>query len=158
MKPIEIRLDLNSVKPLLDHIGPILDSLSDELVVPGNLPGDDDLLENFWEEGLLESQRGEMDTIKALFGESFRETGRAVMDIDQVDTVIKACSAVRLKLRETSLKDIPDSDLEQGQIELEDLDSDQRIGYGAYMLFASLQELAITQMEHGDLDDQDGAN
>ncbi len=158
MKPIEIRLDLESVQPLLDHIEPILDSLQDELVVAEDLPEEDELLEGFWKSDLLESQRGEMDTIRSLFGSEFRETGRAVLAIEHVDTVIRACSAIRLKLRQTSLRKVSDRELELGEISIENLDNDERIGYGAYMLFASLQELAISQIDRGLFENDDGEN
>ncbi len=75
------------------------------------------------------------------------ETGRATVDEEDVDMVLRGCTAVRLKLRESTLANVDDELLETGELSLAELTSEQKNGYGAYVLFASLQELIISQMD-----------
>ena len=74
-------------------------------------------------------------------------TGSATVEEEDADLVLRGCSAMRLKLRERSLEAFSDEALENGELEIGDFDKEQRIGYAAYALFASMQELIISQLE-----------
>lgn len=154
MSPIEMRLNVEAVKPLLEHIQPLLDELKESLASPGQAPEDDELLEEFWHSDLINSQREDVTSLVELFDDTFMETGRTVVFMEKADHLIRGCTAIRLKLRESSLEDIEDEALESGEFSFDELDFDARMGYGAYMLFASLQEMIIAQMEKGG-DDED---
>lgn len=148
MKPIEIRLDPALVESLLDAISPVLELLQGELASPAEFPEheEDALLEDFWKNDLLNSQREEIAIITGLFGEDFMDTGRAYIEPDDMDKVLRACSAIRLKLRDTMLAPIEDGRLEEGDFEGLDWTDEMQIGYAAYALFASLQELIVAQI------------
>lgn len=146
MRQIEIRLDPALVESLLKTIQPVLDALQNELATPAELPEDDELLEDFWKSDLLDSQREELKVIANLFDDEFMLSGRALIAEDEMDKVIRACSAIRLKLRETMLAPIGDSQLEEGNLEGLEWTDELQIGYAAYALFASLQELIISQL------------
>lgn len=153
MKPIEIRLDPAMVESLLETIGPALESLEDELATPAEFPEDDELMENFWKSDLLESQREELAVIAQLFDEEFLESGRAIIAPEDMEKVIRACSAIRLKLRSTLLGPLSDAQLEEGDLEGVEWSDALQIGYAAYALFASLQELIVSQMSGGPMED-----
>ncbi len=51
------------------------------------------------------------------------------------------------KAEGVDLASIDDELLESGELKLSDLSNEQESGYGAYVLFASLQELIISQMD-----------
>tara|TARA_B110000037_G_C16761739_1_gene359539 strand:- start:31 stop:537 length:507 start_codon:yes stop_codon:yes gene_type:complete len=157
MSPIEMRLNVEAVKPLLEHIRPLLEQLNDTLASPGQAPEDDEMMAEFWHTDLINSQRADVAALVALFDGTFLETGRTVIFMDKADLLVRACTVIRLKLRETSLGEIGDEALESGEFEFEDLGFDARMGYGAYMLFASLQEMIIAQIdkEAGEGDDDD---
>lgn len=146
MKPIEIRLDPALVESLLESIAPILELLENELAMPAEFPEDDELLEDFWNNDLLNAQREEIAVISGMFDEDFMETGRALIEPEDMDKVLRACSAIRLKIRETMLGSIDDSKLEEGDLEDIEWTDEMQIGYAAYALFASLQELIVAQM------------
>ncbi|MDQ8186660.1 hypothetical protein [Pelagicoccus sp. SDUM812002] len=146
MRQIEIRLDPALVESLLKTIRPVLDALQDELATPAEFPDDDELLEDFWTSDLLNSQREELKIIENLFDDEFMLSGRALIAADEMDKVIRACSAIRLKLRERMLEPIGDSQLEEGNLEGVEWTDELQIGYAAYALFASLQELIISQL------------
>lgn len=146
MRQIEIRLDPAIVESLLKTIQPVLDQLENELATPAEFPDEDELLEDFWKSDLLNSQREELKIVANLFDDEFMLSGRALIGPDEMDKVIRACSAIRLKLRETMLAPISDAQLEEGNLEGMEWTEGLQIGYAAYALFASLQELIISQM------------
>ncbi|MDQ8205567.1 hypothetical protein [Pelagicoccus sp. SDUM812003] len=146
MSPIEIRLDPKLVETLLETISPVLEQLENELAAPVVLPEEDEVLEDFWKNDLLKSQREELTVISRLFDESFMETGRALIQPDEMDRVIRSCSAIRLRLREAVLGGLSDEALEEGNLDGVDWTESLQIGYAAYSLFASLQELIVSQL------------
>ncbi len=159
MRQIEIRLDPALVDSLLKTIQPALDELQDKLATPAEFPDEDELLEDFWKSDLLNSQREELKVIANLFDDEFMLSGRALIAADEMDKVIRACSAIRLKLRETMLAPINDTQLEEGNLEGVEWTDELQIGYAAYALFASLQELIISQLSaigEGDTESAEG--
>lgn len=146
MNEIEIRLDPEIVSALMDTVRPAIESLRDELASPALLPEEDEVMEDFWKSDLLESQRNEIDVVLDVFGDEFLNTGRAIVKPENMDRMIRSCSAIRLKLRDTVLGELDDSQLEEGNLEGVSWTKERQLGYGAYSLFASLQELIISQM------------
>ena len=146
MSPIEIRLDPRLMESLLETISPTLELLDNELASAAPLPEDDELLEDFWKSDLLRSQREELTVVARLFDEEFMSTGRAVIAPEDMDKVIRACSAIRLKLRESKLKALGDEQLERGELDDVEWTEDLQISYAAYSLFASLQELIVSEI------------
>lgn len=150
MRQIEIRLDPALVESLMETIKPVIGKLGSELAIPAELPEDDELMEDFWKNDLLNSQREELEVVSELFGDEFMRSGRAVIDPQDMDKVVRACSAIRLKLRETMLSQVSDRQLEEGDLEGVKWTDVLQIGYAAYALFASLQELVIAQISNPD--------
>ena len=146
MSPIEIRLDPKLVSSLLDTIQPVLDQLREELASPALLPEDDEMMESFWKSDLLESQRQEIDLVANLFGDEFLDTGRVVIEVEDMDRILRSCSAIRLRLRDTNLAGLDDEQLEQGNLSEVEWDQELQLSYAAYALFASLQEIIVSQM------------
>jgi len=147
MNRLEFRLDTKSVLPLLEHVKPLMKELATELATPSISPDDDELMSDFWSKDLLTSQRKDIAAIAELFDDEFLDTGNATVDEEDADLVLRGCAAMRLKIRERSLEAFSDEALESGELDIEDFNRDQRIGYAAYALFASMQELIISQLE-----------
>jgi hypothetical protein len=147
MNRLEFRLDIQSVLPLLEHVKPLMKDLANELATPNAPPDEDELMSDFWSKDLLTSQRKDIASIAELFDDEFLNTGSATVEEEDADLVLRGCSAMRLKLRERSLEAFSDQALENGELEIGDFDQEQRIGYAAYALFASMQELIISQLE-----------
>ena len=147
MNRLEFRLDIDSVFPLLEYARPLMEELNEELASLNSPPEEDELISEFWSSDLMNSQRKALAAIATLFDDDFLETGRAAVDEDDADLVLRGCAALRLKLRQHALGEISDEILESGEFEIEELSQEQRIGYAAYALFASLQELIISQLE-----------
>jgi len=149
MKTIELRLDPVAVKPLISHLREMVDDFSGELATSAVPPEEDELMSEIWQNDLLRSQNSDLVAIVNLFDETFLDTGRARVTEENADNILRGCSAIRLRLREITLEALNDEALEGGQIEFEAMSEEQRIGYGAYALLASLQEIVITQL-YGD--------
>lgn len=147
MNRLEFRLDTESVLPLLEHVKPLMEELATDLAVSNISPDDDELMSDFWSKDLLTSQRKDIAAIAELFDDEFLDTGSATVDQEDADLVLRGCTAMRLKIREISLEAFSDEALESGELDIEDFDRDQRIGYAAYALFASMQELIISQLD-----------
>jgi len=149
MKTLELRLDPEAARPLVERLRVAREELVGDLAIDAKPPEEEDeLMSGIWKDELLKSQNADVEAVAALFDDHFFQTGATRINPENADPVLRGCSALRLKLRETSLAGLEDSDLEGGEIDFESLDLDARVGYGAYSLLASLQELIVAQL-HG---------
>jgi hypothetical protein len=147
MTSIEIGLNREVVLPLLDYIQPVMEKLEHEAALAFPVVEDDDELADIWRSGLLETQTSDCSYLKSLFGDEFRESGIVRIEVEQADRVLRASSAVRLKIRETFLAHVSDSDLEGADFDFASLTDPDRMGITAYMLYATLQEIIIQQLD-----------
>ena len=58
--------------------------------------------------------------------------------------MLRSLTELRLTLREYSLGEISDEQLEVGEVDLESVKSTVRIGYFAYLIMAEIQETIIS--------------
>ena len=63
---------------------------------------------------------------------------------EEVDELLRSLTELRLTLREYSLGEISDEQLEVGEVDLESVKSTVRIGYFAYLIMAEIQETIIS--------------
>ncbi len=147
MKRIEVKLSLAVVAPLLDVIKSVSDSLDDQLAAPVQLERiDEDLREN-WRDELVAAQNGDVQSLLALFDSDFFSSGVVNFDEDNADAILRACAAVRLRLKDQFLEEIADEVLESGEVELEMMPEEQRRYFMCYLFLATVQELVIEHLE-----------
>lgn len=147
MKRIEVKLSLAVVAPLLDVIKSVSDSLDNQLAAPVQLERIDEDLRDEWRDELVASQNGDVQSLLALFDSDFFVSGTVNFDEDNADAILRACAAVRLRLKEQFLEDVADEALEAGEVELEILPEDQRRYFMCYLFLATVQELVIEHLE-----------
>jgi len=152
MKRIEGKLSLGVVAPLLDVIKAVESSLEDELAADLPMEQVDVDLRDDWRAELVSEQNGDVARLLALFDSDFFASGTVAFDEDNADSILKACAAVRLRLRDRFLDQISDEMLERGDVELEELDDDDRRAFMCYLFLATVQELIIEHLESGILD------
>ena len=99
MKRIEVRLSVTVVAPLLDVIREMADSLSDNLAVPLKIEDLDEVMSEAWVSELQSAQNADLELLLGMFDEEFFRDGAIQLDEDNADRVIRACAAVRLRLR-----------------------------------------------------------
>jgi len=147
MKRIEVKLSLSVVPPLLDVIKSTVDDLGGSLAAPSALRDVDEELRATWTDGLLASQGSDCRTLLALFDREFFSNGVIAFDETNAEAIVRACAAVRLRLRDRHLKTLEDDVLESGNVELEQLPEPQRKAFMCYLFLATIQELIIQHLD-----------
>lgn len=147
MKRIEVKLSLPVVAPLLDVIKSTIDDLDRSLAATFAVRDVDEDLRVTWTDGLLASQTGDCRTLLALFDRDFFATGVIAFDATNAEPIVRACAAVRLRLRDRHLKTMEDESLESGNVELEELPQPQRRAFMCYLFLATIQELIIQHLD-----------
>ena len=146
-RQLEFRMDPEAVRPLVLHFRSLVDSAKDDLIAENEPPTSDQVMSEVWVGDLLESQRKDINALNELFDDRFLDTGRATVDEEDVGLVLRGCTAVRLVLRDSTLSRFEDDCLERGEVEVGKITAEEEIGYGVYILLASLQELIISQLD-----------
>jgi hypothetical protein len=152
MKRIEVRLALPVVAPLLDVIKELADALRKNLAAPLALTDLDAEFREAWIAELLAGQEQELGALLALFNEDFFREGVVAFDETNAETVVRACAAVRLQLRERYLKPLGDETLEAGEVDVTSLDEPLRKAFMCYLFLATIQELVIQHLDESILD------
>ncbi len=147
MKRIEVKLSLEVVAPLLDVVKQVVDGLAGRLAAPNRLEDLDADLRAAWRGDLLRSQNEDCRGFLALFDREFFASGTISFDEDNGGAMLRACAAIRLRLRESALKDLPDEAVESGDPEVEWMDESVRKAFLAYVFLATLQELIIQHLD-----------
>lgn len=147
MQRLEIRLSLPAVSPLLQRLEPLAARLRDTLANPVVRAQDDEDFRELWAGELLEAQREDLAALAGLFDEEFHRSGRIVIDQRNADGVLRACSALRLHLRETELTFATDAQLESGEPDFEKMSDADKLAYSCYVVLATLQEIVIENLD-----------
>ena len=147
MKRIEVKLSLPVVAPLLDVIKDLADNLRKNLAAPLALDDLDADFREAWVGELLSSQNDDVHTLLALFNEEFFSEGVVAFDESNAEAIVRACAAIRLRLRERFLKPLGDETLESGDLDLEQLEEPLRKACMCYLFLATVQELIIQHLD-----------
>lgn len=147
MKRIEVKLSLGVVAPLLDVIKSAADSMDDELAAPQPLHGIDADLREVWHDDLVAAQNGDVQTLLALFNSDFFSSGVVSFDEDNADAILRACAAVRLRLRTRFIEDLPDETLESGEVDLDALPEPTRKAFMCFLFLDTVQKLIIEHLD-----------
>lgn len=149
MKRIEVKLALPVVAPLLDVIKELADGLRARPAGPAGLPDVDLDFSIEWSRELVQGQGAEIDALLGLFGDEFFKEGVVAFDDQNAELIVRACAAIRLRLRETSLRPMGDEVLETGDVDLGTLDATVRRAFMCYLFLATVQELIIQHLDEG---------
>jgi len=152
MKRIEVKLALPVVAPLLDVIRELADGLGHELAAPQALHDVDEDLRVAWVDDLLAAQKSEVQALLALFNDEFFSEGVVAFDGENAETIVRACAAVRLRLRERYLTQMDDEMLESGEVDLMTLDEPLRKAFMCYLFLATIQALIIQHLDESILE------
>ena len=147
MKRIEVKLALPVVAPLLDVIKELADNLRKNLAAPIALKDLDSDFQEAWFDELLSTQNEEVRTLLALFDDDFFGEGVVAFDEENAEVIVRACAAVRLRLREKYLKPLGDELLESGDVEMNTLSEPLRKAFMCYLFLATIQELIIQHLD-----------
>ncbi len=152
MKRIEVKLALPVVAPLLDVIREVAEGLRTGLAAPSALHDVDEDLRDAWVSDLLSTQTTEVQSLLALFNDEFFSEGVVAFDEENAETIVRACAAVRLRLREKYLSRLDDEMLETGEVDVMTLDEPLRKAFMCYLFLATIQELIIQHLDESILE------
>ena len=149
MKRIEVKLAVPVVAPLLDVIKELADGMGREPAAPIGLDDLDSEFRSSWVDELLEHQRTEVDHLLALFNEDFFKGGVITFDESNAEEMLRACAAVRLRLRERYLGHVSEDRLESGAVDLRTFEKPLRKVFMCFLFLATIQELIIQHLDEG---------
>jgi hypothetical protein len=147
MKRVEVKLNLEAVAPLLDVIKDAADDLRPALAVPPHVPDHEEEFKDGWNRELLQGQNSDIGIFLALFGSEFFATGVVPLDPTNSEAILRACSAVRLRLRAKHLEQLGDEALESSDVPVDGMSETQRKAFAAYVFLATLQELIVQHLD-----------
>jgi hypothetical protein len=147
MKRVEVKLSLPVVAPLVDLIRELTIDLERSLAAPQALHDLDQDFRGAWIGELLEGQNGDLRSLLSLFDGEFFTVGVIAFDEKNAEPIVRACTALRLKLRESRLKALGDESLETGDVEMEGLDETTKTAFMCYLFLATVQELIIQHLD-----------
>lgn len=147
MKRIEVKLSLGVVAPLLDLMKASSDVLEAQIAAPLTLDDIDADFRDEWKSELLAGQQEELHALMGLFNSDFFVNGVVAFDEDNAEIIVRACSALRLRLRRHDLNTLEDEQLESGGVELETLPEPLQKPYMCYVFLGTIQELIIQHLD-----------
>lgn len=152
MKRIEVRLSLEVVAPLLDVIKAAAKSLGDNLAAPLAMTDLEGEFRDAWTAELQSGQTSDLRVLMGLFDGEFFSEGVITLDEKNAEPIVRGCAAVRLRLRESHLKNFGDETLETSDVNVMELDEEVRKAFMAYLFLATLQELVIQHLDESIID------
>jgi len=132
---------------MIDMVRSVRHDLGENLAIDPALPEDDPDLLDAWKKELTATLREDCDfLLETLQREDFGE-GELELEETTAEGLIRACSAIRLKIREATLGDIDDEPLEHGAINPAELSFDQQRSYLCYLFLAGLQSEILVEID-----------
>src|SRR5258708_16862597 len=92
----------------------VADELDANLAISLNHTETDAEFQDAWRGELISAQGEDCRLLLSLFGSEFFATGVIAFDEENCEGILRACSAIRLRLRERDLKGLEDEALETG--------------------------------------------
>ena len=145
MIEFQIRVDPRILQAILPEIEKMFvrASKSGSLAYACPNPLDEDFVEA-WESGLKEEFLNDRKALARLLRNPKFRYGYVEVEDEEVDEILRSITELRLTLREYSLEEISDEQLENGEVDIESKKSSVRIGYFAYLVMAEIQERIIS--------------
>ncbi len=147
MKRVKVKLNFDAIAPSLDVIKSAADDLESRLAIDAAVPEPEQEFIDEWRGELLAGQTSDIRQLLTLFGSDFFTTGAIEIDPNSCESILRACSALRLRLREARLKLLGDEILESGEVLLDEIPEPERRVFAAYVFLATLQELIIQHLD-----------
>ena len=148
-KRLELKLPVAVVGPLIEFLLPLARETGDAaLAFEPNLDAIEEDFRADWRADIASQSLDDQTRFAAIFDtDEFRRDGTAEFGPEDCEPMLRAASALRLKLRTRKLGAIADSALETGEIDFARLNKEERVAVTAYSLLASLQEIIIRHLD-----------
>jgi hypothetical protein len=146
MKQVEIRLNISAVAPLLDVIKEAADDLRTTLAIRARFPEEDSDFSETWVQELMAAQNSDVREFLALFDSEFFADGTIAIDGDSADSLLRACAALRLRIHERWLRQVPADILEDEDAEISTVPVEIRLPFAAYTFLDQVQKIILEHL------------
>jgi len=147
MVNLTLILDQHLIVAMLEMVKTATESLSGRLAMEPQMPEDDEDLQVAWQSDLIEALHADIDYLLTVLRDNHFGKGELIMEEGVAESVMRACSAIRLKLRETALLKLTDHQLETAEVDILSLPAEMQQCYACYLFLASLQSLILLELD-----------
>lgn len=147
MVKIDLSVDAHMLVAILEMVHTVVESVSGAIMVSLPFPEDDPDLREAWERDLTEALGRDCDFLVDVLHNNKFGKGELVLDDETAEGVLRACAAIRIKLRESALQRMSDRTLESGDIDILTLPLEQQRAFACYLFLAGLQSLIIRELD-----------
>ncbi len=146
MKQVEIRLNISAVAPLLDIITAAADDLRDTLAVKATFPEHDAEFNETWTQDLMAGQNSDVRELLGLFDSDFFTDGAISIDSENCDSLLRACSALRIRILTRWLAEVSAEILEDEDAPVELIPQELRLPFAAYTFLDQIQKIILEHL------------
>lgn len=146
MPEIAFKIEKEYLAPIGEMSMRIAELFGDKLAISVDLPRDDPELAEAWQDGLVETLHQDMRCLVNFIEDERFGFDSIWLEDSVAEGVLRACSAIRVKIRELYLGGLSDAQLEEGDFDGSLLDQEGKGAYLTYTSLALLQEAIIGAM------------
>jgi hypothetical protein len=147
MKRVEIKLNISAVAPLLDVIKQAADELRGSLAIRATFPEDDSEFNETWTAELLAGQNSDVRELLGLFGTEFFSDGSIAIDSNNSESLLRACSALRIQVLTRWLQGVSTDLLEEEDVPPEAITDGLRVPFAAYTFLGQVQKIILEHLD-----------
>lgn len=147
MKRVEIKLNISAVAPLLDVIKQAADDLKGRLAIRATFPEEDAEFNETWTGELLAAQNSDVRELLGLFGSDFFADGTIAIDARNSDSLLRGCSALRIRILMRWLQGIPADLIEEEDVPPESIADELRVPFAAYTFLDQVQKIILEHLD-----------
>ncbi|MDQ5979630.1 MAG: hypothetical protein QG602_2605 [Verrucomicrobiota bacterium] len=146
MKQVEIRLNIGAVAPLLDVIKQAADDLRTTLAIRARFPEEDADFNETWTQELMAGQNSDVRELLGLFDSEFFTDGAIAITGENCDSLLRACAALRLRIHERWLREVPVDIVEDPDAEITAVAEVARLPFAAYTFLDQIQKIILEHL------------
>jgi len=146
MKQVEIRLNIGAVAPLLDVIKLAADDLRSTLAIRATFPEEDAEFNETWTQDLMAGQNSDVRELLGLFDSDFFSDGAIAIDSNNCDSLLRGCSALRIRILMRWLQNVPADIIEDEDAPVSAIPLEIRLPFAAYTFLDQIQKIILEHL------------
>lgn len=146
MKQVEIKLNIDAVAPLLDVIKLAADDLRSTLAIRATFPEEDAEFNETWTQDLMAGQNSDVRELLGLFDSDFFSDGAIAIDSNNCDSLLRGCSALRIRILMRWLQKVPPDIIEDEDAPISAIPLEIRLPFAAYTFLDQIQKIILEHL------------
>ena len=146
MKQVEIKLNIDAVAPLLDVIKLAADDLRSTLAIRATFPEEDAEFNETWTQDLMAAQNSDVRELLGLFDSDFFSDGAIAIDSNNCDSLLRGCSALRIRILMRWLQKVPADVIEDEDAPISAIPLEIRLPFAAYTFLDQIQKIILEHL------------